>query len=69
MTCRRCQGEVGGALFLDLELTQGIMLMRGWRCPDCGHAIHPLRGASRRLRASNLRGWAHIWRPKEWPTN
>jgi hypothetical protein len=24
MTCRRCQGEVGEAQFLDLELTQDI---------------------------------------------
>jgi|MudIll2142460700_1097286.scaffolds.fasta_scaffold01271_11 DNA-directed RNA polymerase subunit RPC12/RpoP len=69
MTCRRCQGEVGEAQFLDLELTQDIMWMRGWRCSDCGHAIDPSREASRRLRASNQRAWAHIWKPEEWPTN
>jgi uncharacterized OB-fold protein len=58
MTCRRCQGEVGEAQFLDLE-----------RCSDCGHAIDPSREASCRLRAPNQRAWAHVWKPEEWPTN
>ena len=69
MTCRRCQGEGAEARFLDLELTQGTMWMRGWRCPDCGHAIDLLREANRRLRASNQRAWAYTWKPREWPTN
>jgi|GEM_PF-1531538 hypothetical protein len=28
---------------IPLQKTEGVIWMRGWRCPSCGHAIDPLK--------------------------
>ena len=36
MTCIRCQGLMVEDQLFDFEGTQGFMLMKGWRCVNCG---------------------------------
>ena len=63
MNCIRCQGVMREEQFFDVEGTQGIMWMRGWRCVNCGHAVDPLIDANRRLNALTLLARPHTWRP------
>ena len=41
MTCSRCHGPMREAEFVDPDET-GLMWMKGWRCPACGHEDNPL---------------------------
>jgi hypothetical protein len=52
MHCPRCAGLMREEQFFDLQRTQGMMWMRGWRCTACDRAIDPLLEANLRLRAS-----------------
>lgn len=59
MHCQHCTGIMSEAQFFDLEGAEGFMWMRGWQCRGCGHAINPLREASRRLRAVSQSALSH----------
>ena len=51
MRCPRCRGVMKEDQFFDVERTQGLMWMKGWRCTQCGHATDPLIYANCRMNA------------------
>jgi len=48
MNCKRCQGLMKQHYVFDRAGTQGSMLRKGWRCVNCGHALHLLMEPNRR---------------------
>ena len=50
MNCKHCQGVMREEQFFDCEGIPGLMWMRGWKCVNCGHAVKPLKEATRLLK-------------------
>ena len=48
MHCPCCQSVMTEEQFFDVEKTEGLMWMRGWKCLECGHTTDPLIEANRR---------------------
>ena len=67
MHCQRCRGVMREDQFFDVEGTQGLIWMKGWRCTQCGHATDPLIYANCRLNALDIHRVPHALRPARSP--